>query len=137
MSWKTINGRRYYYRSKRREGRVVSQYLGGESAGNLFYLLDLEDRAERADARLSERDERERLEAEDRDVDEWCENVEAVTRATLEAAGYHRHHRGEWRKRRGRNSGHESAMDQGAIGGRSASRQGVARIENSSYPGDV
>jgi hypothetical protein len=34
-------------------------------------------------------------------VEELCEGVEILARAALLASGYHRHNRGEWRKRRG------------------------------------
>jgi hypothetical protein len=102
MAWKTVNGRPYYYRSKREGGRVVTEYVGTGEVARLLSQLDTIDRDEREAERQAERAERERYDAEDRAVAAWCEDVEAVARAALGAAGYHRHKRGEWRKRRGR-----------------------------------
>jgi hypothetical protein len=46
MGWKTINGRRYYYKSEREGGRVKTTYFGGGELGELFSVLELEDRTE-------------------------------------------------------------------------------------------
>jgi hypothetical protein len=40
------------------------------------------------------------LEALAAPVEELCEASEGIARAVLVASGYHRHNRGEWRKRR-------------------------------------
>ena len=40
MGWKTINGRRYYYRCERDGGRVKTSYLGDGETAQLFALLD-------------------------------------------------------------------------------------------------
>lgn len=47
MGWKTINGRRYYYKSEREGGRVKTTHFGAGESGLLISLLALEDRAER------------------------------------------------------------------------------------------
>ncbi len=94
------NGRPYLYRSVRRAGRVTSQYTA--SGIDAFLIAALEE---------SERDERrceleqiraERREADDleRALDEMAERARDLAREALTAAGYHQHHRGEWRKRR-------------------------------------
>jgi hypothetical protein len=100
MSWKQINGRSYYYRSVREGGQVRSEYYGGGEAAYLIAQIHALDREERDAQRQAERLEREQAGAEDRDFMEWFNQVEAVAHAALDAAGYHRHHRGEWRKRR-------------------------------------
>lgn len=64
-------------------------------------MMDAEDRDERQREADDWRAVRERLEAEDRAIADDFDRVEALVRATLTAAGYHRL-RGEWRKRRGR-----------------------------------
>jgi hypothetical protein len=46
MRWKTINGRRYDYKSEREGGRVKTTYLGAGESGLLISLLKREDRAE-------------------------------------------------------------------------------------------
>jgi predicted nucleic acid-binding protein len=117
MAWKTVNGRRYYYRSKREGGRVVTEYVGTGEVARLLSQLDTIDRDEREAERQAERAERERFDAEDRAVAVWCKDVEAVARVALGAAGYHRHKRGEWRQRRGRAGGRGAAEDGGRAEG--------------------
>ena len=34
MGWKTINGRRYFYRSEREGGRVKTTYFGAGESGH-------------------------------------------------------------------------------------------------------
>lgn len=48
-----------------------------------------------------EREQQDALQAIDTAVRAFCSDVEIVLRAALTAAGYHRHARGEWRKKRG------------------------------------
>jgi hypothetical protein len=70
MPWKIRNGRPYYYQSVRDGGRVRSKYAG---AGKVAV----------AAAGNAESDRRRRAEAE-----------------ALESAGFHKHKRGEWRRKR-------------------------------------
>lgn len=102
MGWETRRGRRYYYTGRRQGGRVVKQYLGsGEFAEALAGIDDL-DRQRRqleADAKRAERDE---LQAIDDQVRTLGRLADALAHAALLLAGYHRHDRGEWRKRRGK-----------------------------------
>ena len=53
MGWKTIKGRRYYYKSERDGGRVKTTYFGAGESGLLTSLLQLEDRAEFGLSRFS------------------------------------------------------------------------------------
>ena len=62
MGWKTINGRSYYYRSRREGGRVRTEYIGPAGQAELFALLDAEDRERREAERERERAEREAVE---------------------------------------------------------------------------
>jgi hypothetical protein len=39
MGWKTINGRRNYYKSKREGGRVKTTYFGAGESGLLISCL--------------------------------------------------------------------------------------------------
>ncbi|WP_169973115.1 hypothetical protein [Tautonia rosea] len=100
MGWKTINRSRYYYRSRRENGRVRTEYVGSGQAAELIATLDLSDREERQAEREAERAEREAAEREERELADWFGRVEAVAEAALIAAGFHRHNRGEWRRRR-------------------------------------
>jgi hypothetical protein len=99
MGWDK-NGR-YYTRSKRVNGRVVREYVGGGRAGELVAQLDALERQKRETERECARVERERVEALDAPLLELDELADLVARAALAAAGYAQHHRGEWRKARG------------------------------------
>jgi hypothetical protein len=99
MGWKTINERRYYYKSRRAGRRVKSDYLGsGESVALLAELYAL-DRLDRAAEREELRAEREESDAEELAVAEWFDDVQAVADAAMAEAGFHKH-RGQWRRKR-------------------------------------
>ena len=91
----------YYTRSRKVDGRVVREYVGGGVLGELAAQMDAEERRRREDDAAAWRKERERLEGLADLLDEFCEDVETVTRAALLAAGFRRHKRGEWRRQRG------------------------------------
>ena len=100
------NGRPYLYQSIRRGGRVTSQYMGrGEDALLIGALRDI-DREERDYGRHQEREERKEAADLDQALDELAEQARTLAREALSAAGYHQHHRGEWRKRRGNRTAH-------------------------------
>ena len=102
MSWETrgVYGP-YYTRSRRVDGRVVREYVG---RGPLAESIAQADEAEREACRLQRRREREQME-QDRELDEtfstYSAGVDELLRSALEAAGYHQHKRGEWRRARG------------------------------------
>lgn len=100
MAWETRRGGRYYYRSRRMGGRVAKEYLGRGPLAELAAAWAEGDRADR-EAQL-EADRRRRGELDDvaQQVGEVCQAVDDVAAAWLTLAGYHRHDRGEWRKRR-------------------------------------
>ncbi len=99
--WETRErGGFYYTRSRKVDGRVVREYVGGGVLGELAARTDAEDRRRREEAAAAWRKERECLEGLVSLLDEVCEDVETVTRAALIAAGFRRHKRGEWRKKR-------------------------------------
>ncbi|MBV9851642.1 MAG: hypothetical protein JO250_18390 [Armatimonadetes bacterium] len=101
MGWETrARGGRYYTRSVRIGGRVCRQYIGKGELAEAMAGLDALDRARREDARDEARERRRQADAAEAAVADFCREVEAALRAALEAAGYHRHKRGEWRKRR-------------------------------------
>ena len=102
MAWETRRGRRYYYRSVRRGGRVVKEYGGAGRVAELWAQLDaltLERRAIERQERAAERARSDALEAQ---TLELIQLTDALVVATLTAAGYHRHDRGAWRRRRDR-----------------------------------
>ena len=90
----------YYTRSRKEEGRVVREYVGGGVLGELAACTDELKRREREERAAADREERELLEALDAPFTEAWEATEVLYRAALVAAGYRQHKRGEWRKRR-------------------------------------
>ena len=100
MGWKRRGGRSYFYRSVREGGRVRSEYVGGgESAALIAKLAALaatKQEMEREDWRAA----RERMEQEERAAAEMFDRIEALADAAMVAAGFHRHHRGQWWRRR-------------------------------------
>ena len=100
------SGRRYYYRARRVRGRVVKEYVGGGQLAVHASRTDgaRRDRAAQERAELLER--LRQLDATHAPVDKALRALEEATDAQLhaayEAAGFHRHCRGEWRRKRGR-----------------------------------
>jgi|SRR5829696_3084511 len=103
MAWeKRERGGLYYTRSRKVDGRVVREYVGGGIRGEIAARMDAKEQQQREEEAAAWREERERLEELAGLVDEFCEAVETVARATLLAAGFRQHNRGEWRRRRDR-----------------------------------
>lgn len=111
MAWEDRNGNRYYYRKRRIGDRVVSEYMGGDIA-SLFAMIDENERERRDLDREIDRAEREEQQDLDHQVDEVISLARVLADATLLAAGYHRH-KGQWRKRRERDTDNPG-RDQGA-----------------------
>jgi len=91
---------RYYTRSRREGGRVVREYIGRGEIACLMARLDKDLREKESEERLAALAEQEKvldLESLLDDLDKACT---LVMQAELEAAGFHQHDRGEWRKRR-------------------------------------
>jgi hypothetical protein len=95
----------YYYRKERVNGKVVSHYCGradGDHArlwGGLA-TISAERRQIAAARRAAERAEWAELTREPEGLVELLAEAKRAVAEALEAAGYHRHKRGEWRKRR-------------------------------------
>jgi hypothetical protein len=101
MGWESRDrGGSYYTRSRKVNGRVIREYVGGGVIGEITALEDAQARREREERARLDREERERVETLTRSVEELCEEAEMLARAALIAAGYRRHDRGEWRMRR-------------------------------------
>ena len=99
MGWKTINGRRYFYKSDREGGRVKSTYFGAGESGSLMAEWIALERLERVEERERLREDREESDAAERAVADWFDGVQIVADAAMVAAGFHKH-RGQWRRRR-------------------------------------
>ncbi len=72
----------------------------GGVLGEFAALTDELKRCQREEETASWREEQNQLEALVAPVEELCEAAETIVRATLLAAGFKRHNRGEWRRRR-------------------------------------
>jgi hypothetical protein len=100
MAWESRRNRRYHYRSHRVDGRIVKEYFGAGLAGKVAADEDATRRQRQqrgVAARLAEQQrEAELLEA----FEELDATTDTLARAVLATAGYHQHHRGEWRRRR-------------------------------------
>jgi hypothetical protein len=100
MSWETrSNGKRYYTRSSRVNGRIRREYVGGGQLGEFVAKLDELDRESRLLEAESIRQARQEATRIDESLADFETLAESVGRAMLIAAGYHQHNRGEWRKR--------------------------------------
>ena len=94
------NGRPYLYRSKRRGGRVTSEYVGSGETARLIGAMEAMEAVEREDARSLDSDERKQVDDLEKALDELVGYGRKIAHEALTAAGFHRHHRGDWRRRR-------------------------------------
>lgn len=102
MSWENRNGKgRYYTRSRRVGGRIVREYIGRGPEADLVAELDRQEHEMRrleAERKIARRAHDAALDAQ---VDEISELANLLARGLLLAAGFY-HHRGEWRRSRGK-----------------------------------
>jgi len=101
MGWETRGSGTYYYRKRKVNGRVVNEYIGTGITARFVVAEEAEARRERAATAAKDREEQATMAAHETDLDAFCDLTDALVSAALLDAGYHRHHRGEWRKRRG------------------------------------
>lgn len=101
MAWESRKrGGMYYTRSRKENGQVTREYIGGGMLGQLAAQMDAEERERREEERAIWKQEQEDLDALEAPVDELSEASDLLVRAVLLACGYHQHNRGEWRLRR-------------------------------------
>ena len=102
MGWETRQrGGSYYTRSRRVNGRVVREYIGGGERGEQAAAADALARERREAERAEHTRERRQRDTAETQLTAWYAAVDAQVCAALTAAGYHQHKRGEWRQRRG------------------------------------
>jgi hypothetical protein len=94
------DGRPYLYKSIRKNGRVTSEYRASGAAAVLIDRMEAIERDEADYQRWSGGEENRRLEDLEKELDDLADRARRLAHEALEAAGYHRHHRGEWRRRR-------------------------------------
>ena len=102
MAWQVVDGRKYYYRATRLAGRPVRRYVGaaGSPAAELAAAADGLRRLGREAAARERHAEQARHREAEAPLLALCVRTDVLTRAALLSAGFHRHHRGPWRRRR-------------------------------------
>ena len=96
MALEHRGNRKYYYRSRRVNGRVIKEYVGSGAEAEEAHRRDAEARKRDEEFRDYMK-ENERIELMMQIVD-IC--IEVLMEATMTAAGYHRTNGGPWRKKR-------------------------------------
>ena len=100
MSWEKRNGTgTYYTRSRRVNGRVVREYIGAGSVGEIAHKQDLIRRSESSVERESMLLQKVEHAALLSDIDSFIDLAECIASGFLVLSGFHQHHRGEWRRR--------------------------------------
>jgi hypothetical protein len=99
MGWETRRNGTYYYRARKIGGHVIKLYVGAGPQAELAALGDELAQEDRRIASAARREARVALAAVDDPLEAFAESVESLTRSSLLLAGYHQHHRGEWRRR--------------------------------------
>jgi hypothetical protein len=102
MSWEQRGEKRYYYLHEWIDGRSVRTYQGAGAVGEMAATADALRRVEAEIEARQQRQEQERRAAAEAPLAELCEQTDLLVRAALLAAGYHRHDRGAWMRRRER-----------------------------------
>ena len=102
MAWEKRSKRRYFYVSRRIAARVRKDYFGAREAAHLAADILAERKAVRLSERETLRADRARLEPLERMMNVLDASCSSLLAAELTLAGYHRHDRGPWRRKRGR-----------------------------------
>lgn len=99
MGWEKRGSGQYYYRKKRVNGRVVSEYVGAGILAEATQLVDQMESENNELQRQKEKDEKEQAAAIDGAVDQNLESIGELIKGVLIDHGYHKV-KGEWRKKR-------------------------------------
>lgn len=97
MSWETRGNQRYYYRRRKVNGQMVTEYLGNDWLAEIAAKQDEIDRQQR---QLAAAEWQALVEDERQTVDRLAEvddMVRTLTAGVMLANGYHTHRR-QWRK---------------------------------------
>lgn len=101
MAWETRQrGGLYYTRSRRVNGRVVREYIGCGPVAELIAEADQAQIAQREAGRAELQATVAHFQSLEAPLDALGQQCRDLARIALQDAGYHQHHRGEWRKRR-------------------------------------
>ena len=100
MSWEQRGDKRYYYGHEWKDGRSVRTYQGTGEVGEMAATADALHQVEKEIAARQQRQEQERRAAAEAPLAQLCRHTDRLVHAALLVAGYHRHDRGEWRRKR-------------------------------------
>ena len=102
MAWSQRGSRSYFYVTQRVNGRPVRRYVGAadDPAAELAAAADHLRRLGREAAARERHAEQARHREAEAPLLALCVRTDVLTRAALLSAGFHRHHRGPWRRRR-------------------------------------
>ena len=100
MGWQRRGGNSYFYFTRRVGKRFRCDYIGGGDVGDVAAGLIFLAREERREARARRRAARDREKAVLRDLQRLADITNLLARAALLLAGFRRHDRGAWRRRR-------------------------------------
>src|SRR5262249_50374138 len=100
MGWEVRGERRYFTKSRKKGGRVVREYVGGGSLGELVAAADALRRADRRAAAAAFQAETARWDAALTPLLRFIHLTDVLTKAALYAADFRRHSRSTWRKKR-------------------------------------
>jgi hypothetical protein len=93
---------RYYTRSKKVNGRVEREYIGAGRTAAVIAQIDAHKRWERQIRQAMMKEEQAFLAGLDVELKAFIDLTDIAVQVVLTEAGFHQHHRGEWRKKRGR-----------------------------------
>jgi len=96
MGWEKRGSGQYYYRKKRVNGRVVSEYVG---SGILAEATQMLEKGKADLEKIEQRIEKEQAAAIDQAIDQNLESIGELIKGVLIDHGYHKV-KGEWRKKR-------------------------------------
>ena len=99
MGWEKRGSGQYYYRKKRVNGRVVSEYVGSGIFAEATQMLDQIEKEKTDLEKIEQQIEKEKVIAMDQAIDQNLESIGELIKSTLIAHGYHKV-KGEWRKKR-------------------------------------
>lgn len=103
MGWELRKGKPYYYQKERQGNKVVSRYIGAGPLAPLIAEITQLDRERRKHQRTEVqivRNELAELATDAPELTLLLADARSAVEQALQAAGYHQHKRGEWRKQR-------------------------------------
>ena len=100
MGWEKRGNKSYYYRKRRVNGRVCSEYVGRGAIAQISVEIIQNDQRDRKTGREAIRCVQQDEKAIDRQLATAEAAIYAITDAKLSAEGYHKH-KGQWRRRHG------------------------------------